>query len=266
MSCREYYYKWIKLAFPRPWAWANGTAGFISICAAIIIRSNPKWESTLVDLGWQIPLVFFVGLTGWRLLAAPYWIHQKLEGENIKLKEAERASQEISLEILFDPADSTYITPEVQMRPKRFRVCVRNTSMKTAENVIAKLTRISSYPQDMGILPITLREKDVAEPYSSSFTINPQDNKFIDVLQVTRVHGQTSTKAGDLNVMIPHFDFCSADQAHLMIPTPSTLGGDVYEMSIEVTGDGTIGDRRNFILREKEGEHFMEMLPKEDSN
>jgi len=162
-----------------------------------------------------------------------------------------------TLALQFFPAQSSYITPEIQMRPKLFRISIRNISLKTAENVTVKLTRISSWPQATGVLPITLRKKDTENHSLYSFTINPQDNEFIDVLQISRVN--TNRGASEPNETLPYFDFCFANQGDLKIPALERLGSP-YEITIEVTGDGIIGDRRNFILCEKNGEFFMNML------
>ncbi|MCA9468007.1 MAG: hypothetical protein KC643_21540 [Nitrospira sp.] len=259
MGWREYYLKWFRFAFNGPWGYADSLAGALAILGSLLARFNSRWEPALVDLGWQIPLAVFIGLTGWRIAVAPYWMHKEVESENQRLKEEARAEREVNLEILFDDTQSSYATPIIKAagHGRTFRVCIRNKSMKSAENVSVKLTGVAPCPEAMGYLPVILRLKDTDEPCASSFKINSQDSEFIDVVKVHfyRVHNNREKTFKNEAC----FHFCSAHKPFLNIPIKPKLA-DYYTITVQVTGEGLVGDSRKFLLGKKEGDYFMEIF------
>ncbi len=74
---QQFYMRWFRVAADHAWSASDFIASALGIIIPIIAHYQPKWESKMTPLIWEIPLCVFGTLCISRLIAAPYWIYKE---------------------------------------------------------------------------------------------------------------------------------------------------------------------------------------------
>ena len=95
---RAYYWRWFWNAFRWSHLFAAGLSGAIAQYGPPVARllRLKDADATVSVYAWQIPLLFVVMAILFRIVAAPYWMHEEDETrrESERVKERERLAEE----------------------------------------------------------------------------------------------------------------------------------------------------------------------------
>lgn len=75
IGCKDFYIRWFKLAFTKPFVFADGLAGLLSVTGSFFALSNPG--TPLVDWAWKLPIAAFFILLLFQFMRGPYLMYKK---------------------------------------------------------------------------------------------------------------------------------------------------------------------------------------------
>ncbi len=79
MAVLSFWRQWIGRAFSRSLGLGDLAGSLVGNAATVWVHYDPRWQSALADLRWQVPIFALGGALALRLLVAPYelWKQQK---------------------------------------------------------------------------------------------------------------------------------------------------------------------------------------------
>ena len=171
-----YAWRWLARAFTGTFGVVSTLATFAGAAAIVVASLVPGVPPTLTDLRWQVGSLLLAVL-GWRLVAAPYWLHRDLDRTRMRLERENEAlrARTVILRPLFRREKPFWMPEE-----RRFRVGILNEGTAAAENVQVHLVAIlPTNPLPSDPLPSPIGHKGGG---TDRVTINPGATGLFDLI------------------------------------------------------------------------------------
>lgn len=173
----------LKEAMRASWDTADYITTLIGAGLGAIAYFVPEWEEVLSHSLLIIPLAAFITVAIVRLSMSPYLVYRKLDRE---AKQSEAMVVKLTRPVIKasrvpPPQENYYTTGDSGLG---FRIEVVNLSKgTTARNVEVKLVHIEPESHSINGLSLPLHQmNDNTHPQKTSFSLNPDDSKYIDVV------------------------------------------------------------------------------------
>jgi hypothetical protein len=258
-----YYRRWLASAFWHGWGRAESVASAIGLLAPPLLKLQPGLKGSMEELAWQIPLAVLASLALTRLVAAPYLMYRELEDQKSSLESERdrlRAGPDLPrrltlrfldiVEPMIPPPSGMPITETFFLRTARVEVVNMTDELVTGVELrLEQCEPRTNRPFATEDLPRHLRESGTAKKrngcYQIRHSIAPRGRRIFDVA--------LKPTSGPKSI---HFELCFAIPNEWMeLPTvlrmrPEDGGWEYYRwrLTLEVTGDNTAPDSKDFIL------------------
>ena len=232
----------IREAWRTSWEKADTGATAVGVILGVVVHYVPKWESAVNNLLWQIPIACLASITVTRLLLSPFLVYRTRDNE---AKEAENQVRELTTRVIKvngvpSPQEDHYLPTTTT--GLLYRVDVLNASeVRSVRNVEVKLTGIEPDIPELR-LPVPLQHMhDRTTPRQTSFHLNPQDHKLIDLVYARS-------------------DYKGIFVAHTVAGVQSQIPSGNYTLTVRATGDDTRAEVARFHVWDTGGILHCEML------
>jgi hypothetical protein len=239
ISLGEFIFQCLKEAIRTTWDKADLGATVVGVVIPVVIHFVPAWEHAMNNIAWEIPVACLASVGATRLLLSPFLIYRD---EDAKL--AERRVKELTTPVIkivgLTPPQTNHYTPVTS--GLQYRIDVFNTSgALSAHNAEVKLIQTEPSISELH-LPLPLEQMhDRGNPRETSFSLNPQDHKYIDLVRTRS-------------------DFDGFFVCHVVSGILSGFKWGEYVLTVKVTADNTPPDIKQFRVWGTDGNLHCEML------